>query len=82
MRKIWLYLTALFCLSAQAQETEDAFTAVANMRVGWNLGNTLDSNSGDVTNMWIEQWSSRTPKDYETAWAFFEERYADKRRRA
>ncbi len=47
---------------------ESASSAVANMRVGWNLGNTLDSNSGDVTNMWIEKWTSRKPSDYETAW--------------
>ena len=51
---------------------EDAFEsagqAVLNMGAGWNLGNTLDSNSGDLENMWIEAWTSRTPKDYETAW--------------
>lgn len=51
-----------------AQEAEDAKTAVANMRVGWNVGNSLDSNSGDVKNMWIEQWTQRTPTDYEKAW--------------
>ena len=47
---------------------EDAATCVRNMGVGWNLGNTLDSNSGDVNSMWIEAFSARTPKDYETAW--------------
>lgn len=47
---------------------ESATSAVRNMRVGWNLGNTLESNSGDVKNMWIEKWSSRKPSDYETAW--------------
>ncbi len=47
---------------------ESAREAVLNMGAGWNLGNTLDSNSGDVDNMWIEAWTSRTPKDYETAW--------------
>ena len=52
----------------QTQDFETAAEAVKNMAVGWNLGNTLDSNSGDVNNMWIEKWSSRTPKDYETAW--------------
>lgn len=51
-----------------AQEMEDAKMAVANMRVGWNVGNTLDSNSGDTKNMWIEKWTSRTPTDYEKAW--------------
>ncbi len=51
-----------------AQEIEKASDAVGNMRIGWNLGNTLDSNSGDVNNMWIEKWSQRQPSDYETAW--------------
>ena len=47
---------------------ESAAAAVADMGAGWNLGNTLDSNSGDAGNMWIEAWTQRTPKDYETAW--------------
>ena len=47
---------------------ENAAMAVRNMGVGWNLGNTLDANSGDVDNMWIEAFSSRTPSDYETMW--------------
>lgn len=56
----------------QPPKEEDAFEsagqAVLNMGAGWNLGNTLDSNSGDWDKMWIEAWTSRTPKDYETAW--------------
>lgn len=36
---------------------------INNINAGWNLGNTLDSN-GD----WITQYSSATPKDFETAW--------------
>ena len=47
---------------------ESASDAVINMGVGWNLGNTLDTNSGDADNMWIEAYTSRTTKDYETAW--------------
>ena len=47
---------------------EDASTCVHNMGVGWNLGNTLDSNSGDVDNMWIEAYKQGKPSDYETAW--------------
>lgn len=47
---------------------EDAATCVKNMGVGWNLGNTLESNSGDVDNMWIEGFTGRTATDYETAW--------------
>ena len=54
-------------VQAQA-EFETAYEAVGNMLLGWNLGNTLDSNSGDVNNMWIEAWTSRKPADYETAW--------------
>lgn len=50
------------------KDWENAATAVVNMGLGWNLGNTLESNSGDVDNMWIEAFSSRTPTDYETAW--------------
>ena len=47
---------------------ETADVAVRNMGAGWNLGNTLDSNSGAVDNMWIEAYTNRTPRDYETAW--------------
>ena len=47
---------------------ESAADAVLHMGAGWNLGNTLDSNSGSLDNMWIEAWTARTPKDYETAW--------------
>ena len=61
-------LVVLGGLTAWGDDFEPATTAVANMRVGWNLGNTLESNSGNVNNMWIEAWTSRTPSDYETAW--------------
>ena len=47
---------------------ESAEEAIAHMGAGWNLGNTLDSHSGSIDHMWIEAWTSRTPKDYETAW--------------
>ena len=55
-------------LSFYAQSFETATQAVKNMKVGWNLGNTLDSNSSDVNNMWIEAYSNRKPSDYEKAW--------------
>lgn len=64
-------MSALLVLSGGAifaQNIETAEEAVGNMRIGWNLGNTLDSNSGDVSNMWIEKWSQRRVSDYETAW--------------
>ena len=47
---------------------EDAASAARNMGAGWNLGNTLESNSGAVDNMWIEAFTSRSTSDYETAW--------------
>ncbi len=54
--------------TASQEEFETAREAVANMRLGWNLGNTFDSNSGDTLNMWIESNKSRTYVNYETAW--------------
>ena len=47
---------------------ETAASAVLHMGAGWNLGNTLDSNSGSVDNMWIEAYTNRSVSDYETAW--------------
>ena len=52
----------------EADPFETAAEAVLNMGAGWNLGNTLDSNSNELDNMWIEAWTKRTPADYETAW--------------
>ncbi|MCD8282311.1 MAG: glycoside hydrolase family 5 protein [Prevotella sp.] len=61
-------IAASATITGEAQTFENAASAVANMRVGWNLGNTLDSNSGDLDNMWIELWTDCTPAAYETAW--------------
>ncbi|MBR1548930.1 MAG: cellulase family glycosylhydrolase [Prevotella sp.] len=61
-------LLAIGQTMAMAADFETATQAVANMKVGWNLGNTLESNSGDVGNMWIEAWTDKTPAQYETAW--------------
>ncbi|MBR5652959.1 MAG: glycoside hydrolase family 5 protein [Prevotella sp.] len=63
-----LLLLMSLTVSAADGDFETALEAVRNMRVGWNLGNTFDSNSGDTLNMWIEHWTGRTPTDYETAW--------------
>jgi aryl-phospho-beta-D-glucosidase BglC (GH1 family) len=48
----------------------DARDMVNAMKVGWNLGNTMDSWSSDsYTNGWIEKKSTgNTPVAYETAW--------------
>ena len=67
-KTIIIALLVISRVTAWATDFETATTAVANMKVGWNLGNTLDSNSGDVSNMWIEKWTGRTPSDYEKAW--------------
>ena len=45
-----------------------AAEAVVKMGAGWNLGNSLDSNSGDADHMWLEAYSDCSPKKYETAW--------------
>ena len=47
---------------------ESAADAVRRMGAGWNLGNSLDANSGDDSHMWIEAYSARTNETYETAW--------------
>lgn len=75
-KRIFLLLSLALLVFAEtgaqnAAEFETASEAVANMRIGWNLGNTLDSNSGDTLNMWIEFWNkgaARTTAKYETAW--------------
>ena len=62
-------MAALMTVPCQAQdEFETAREAVRHMRIGWNLGNTLDSNSGDTLHMWQEANKSRTVSDYETMW--------------
>ena len=63
-----LSFLALQSVCAQESTFESAREAVGNMRIGWNLGNTLDSNSGDTLNMWIEHWTDRSPAAYEKAW--------------
>ena len=69
MKKSLLFVCVLLvCISSKGADFETATDVVKNMGVGWNLGNTLDSNSGDINNMWIECFTSRTPSDYETAW--------------
>ncbi len=62
------FIATFFTSSALAEDFEKSSTAVANMKLGWNIGNSLESNSGNLENMWIERWTDRTPTDYETAW--------------
>ena len=53
---------------ADSEGWEYASSAVHRMRVGWNLGNTLEANSGNLQWMWIEAWTDRSTSAYETAW--------------
>ncbi|MBR5061579.1 MAG: glycoside hydrolase family 5 protein [Prevotella sp.] len=62
------YMFLWMGIMAASADFETATQAVGNMRVGWNIGNTMDSNSGDTLNMWIEHWTDRTPTAYEKAW--------------
>jgi len=71
IKVLGLFIALLMSLPTSAQDDvvfEDAYEAVKNMALGWNLGNTLDANSGSTTNMWIELWSGATVAAYETAW--------------
>ena len=70
-RTTFLLLLMFLAGTAKAQEAstfESASEAVEHMRLGWNLGNTLESNSGDTLWMWIESNKNRTSVNYETAW--------------
>ena len=49
----------LLALNGVAQTFESATEAVKNMKVGWNLGNTLDSHGSGV---------SGSPTNFETYW--------------
>ncbi|MBP3562645.1 MAG: cellulase family glycosylhydrolase [Treponema sp.] len=62
-------------------EEEDAKTAVANFGAGWNLGNTLDATSFNISKLgtdeelgWIPKWGEKDsngnyyPSNWETAW--------------
>lgn len=42
---------------------ESSYDAIKNMRIGWNLGNTLDAFNNEPN-----ENSGSTPYDYETAW--------------
>ena len=54
MSKKFLFLicTLFVCgMQAMAKDFENATTAVKNMGLGWNLGNTLEANSQTVTDV-------------------------------
>lgn len=68
MKKLFFVFALTISQTVMSTEFESAAQAVKNIGIGWNLGNSLESNSADVDNMWIEAWSDGTPSSYETAW--------------
>ncbi len=58
-----LIISAAGVLAFADKRSETAQQAAENICVGWNLGNTLESN-GD----WIGLYTEGTPHSYETAW--------------
>ena len=63
MKKLLTFVCGLFlfslCGKAQTASFETATEAVQNMKVGWNLGNTLES---------VKSGNNGSPEDFETAW--------------
>ena len=56
---IWLSLfLCVFQLSVFAADFETATQAVANMKVGWNLGNTLDANNPNLSGPETSQYET------------------------
>ena len=65
MKKVLLFVCALLMSSTSwAADFETAKDAVANMGVGWNLGNTLDAANWDGK----DGWNFATPEEHETYW--------------
>ena len=68
MKRLYIITLLIGCaIGAYAQEVtfETATEAVANMKIGWNLGNTLDSHTGyngsDIR-YWETIWSEPLTK--------------------
>lgn len=61
-------LLACSCLSLQAQITETATEAVKNMGLGWNLGNTLDANTGMTGDFTKAEYWGKQGLDSENCW--------------
>ena len=66
------YLLTVFLLMAafgvQAADFETAFQAVKNMKVGWNMGNTLEANNQSVTDIKNDRFWGQQGLDSETCW--------------
>jgi len=63
-----LSLMLFVFLSVHGQITETATDAVKNMGVGWNLGNTLDANSGSGTDFTSASYWGGQGVESETCW--------------
>lgn len=71
MSKKFLFLicTLLVCgMQAIAQDFENATTAVKNMGLGWNLGNTLEANSQTITDVTNDGYWGQQGLESETCW--------------
>lgn len=71
MRKKYLLLvfTLFICgMQMMAQDFENATTAVKNMGLGWNLGNTLEANSQTVTDVTNDGYWGQQGLESETCW--------------
>ncbi len=71
MSKKFLFLICtLFVggMQAMAQDFENATTAVKNMGLGWNLGNTLDANGQKITDITNDGYWGQQGLDSETYW--------------
>lgn len=61
-----IVLSVLSVISAYAQtDFESAADAVANMKIGWNLGNSLDSHRTDITDVTTTETLRGQPKTRE-----------------
>ncbi len=67
-KTLLLSFLACSCMSLQAQITETAADAVKNMGLGWNLGNTLDANSGNVKDVNSNNYWGQHGIDSENFW--------------
>ena len=63
-----LALSTAAITSINAQITETATEAVQNMGVGWNLGNTLDANGQNVTDVTKDNYWGAQGLESETYW--------------
>lgn len=62
------FIFALIAVAAHAQTMENATTAVRNMGLGWNLGNTLDAHSQKVYDYTLDSYWGGQGLESETCW--------------